>query len=840
MKKSILTFFVLMAGLIQFTIAQPGNDTAKDTSWKKVYRETTPVINDLVHTKIDARFDYDKSYMYGKVWLTVKPHFYAADSLKLDAKGMDINKVAVVKGAAMQPLKYEYDGWELKIKLDKTYTRFQNYIIYIDYTAKPNEVKVKGSAAINDAKGLYFINPKGEEANKPTQIWTQGETEATSVWCPVIDKPNQKTTQETVMTVPAKYVTLSNGKLVLQKKNTDGTRTDTWKMELPHSPYLFFMGAGDYAVIKDVYKGKEVSYYVEKEYAPVARKIFGHTPEMIAFFSRITGVDYPWAKYAQITARDYVSGAMENTTATLHQESAQQDARELIDGNIWESTIAHELFHQWFGDYVTTESWSNITLNESFANYSETLWDEYKYGKDAGDAQNFSDMQGYLQSGSEKKDLVRFHYADKEDMFDAVSYNKGGRILHMLRNYLGDSAFFKGLNNYLTANKFKSAEAHQLRLAFEEVSGRDLNWYFNQWYFGGGHPKLNIDYNYDDAAKKVTVTVKQTQAGDKIFKLPVAIDVYTGANKERHQVWVENKTDSFVFNYSTKPDLINFDGDKILLADKKDNKTLENFIHQYKYAGLYLDRREAIDAAAKKQDDPKALELLKAALKDKYSGLRNYALGKLDMKKENVKKEVESIVIDLSKTDAKSVVKAKALGLLSNYNKAEYKEILVKALNDSSYSVAGTALEALGKIDETMAFEKAQQLSKLPAKGKLQQEITGSIIKYGDETAFEMIADNYTKMPLSQAKFEATGPFGQFLAKVKDTDKLKKGVDAIVEFREAIPESFREQTDPFINGSVLKALLTKKEEAMKTNPADASVLQQQIDYIKAKLDKKGF
>ena len=296
----------------------------------------------------------------------------------------------------------------LDIKLDKTYKGGENYTIYIDYTSKPNEYTGKGSAAITDAKGLYFINPKGEEKDKPTQIWTQGETEATSVWCPTIDKPNQKTTQEISMTVPDKYVTLSNGKLAAQKKNADGTRTDTWKMDQPHAPYLFFMGVGDYAVVKDSYKGKEVSYYVEKEYAPVARKIFGNTPEMMAFFSKVLGVEYPWVKYAQMTARDYVSGAMENTTATLHQESAQQDARELIDGNSWESTIAHELFHQWFGDLVTTESWSNLTLNESFANYSETLWDEYKYGKDAGDAQNYNDMQGYLQSQSDKKDLVRF------------------------------------------------------------------------------------------------------------------------------------------------------------------------------------------------------------------------------------------------------------------------------------------------------------------------------------------------------------------------------------------------------------------------------------------------
>src|SRR5688500_10403169 len=191
---------------------------------------------------------------------------------------------------------------------------------------------------------------------------------------------------------------------------------------------------------------------------------------------------------------------MENTTATIHQESAQQDARELIDGNNWESTIAHELFHQWFGDYVTTESWSNLTLNESFANYSEYLWQEYKYGKDAADEHNFDETNGYLQSQAEKKDLVRFYYEDKEAMFDAVSYNKGGRILHMLRNYVGDSAFFRSLNSYLTENKFGTAESHQLRIAFEKITGKDLNWFWNQWYFGSGHPKLDIKYIYDDAA----------------------------------------------------------------------------------------------------------------------------------------------------------------------------------------------------------------------------------------------------------------------------------------------------------------------------------------------------
>ena len=415
MKKILIGLFALVT--TQVVLAQDPREPAQDTTWKSIYRGSATIINDLVHTRIDAKFDYARSYMYGKAWITLKPHFYPTDSLTLDAKGMDIKKVALVKGGSTLPLKYKYDGWVLDIKLDKTYKGGECYTLYIDYTAKPDEVKVKGSAAISDAKGLYFINPRGEEKDKPTQIWTQGETEATSVWVPTIDKPNMKTTQETIMTVPAKYVTISNGKLVSQKKNTDGTRTDTWVMDLPHAPYLFFMGVGDYAVIRDTYKGKEVNYYVEKEYAPVARKIFGHTPEMMGFFSRFTGVEYPWVKYSQMTARDYVSGAMENTTATLHTDALQQNARQLNDENKYEDYISHELFHQWFGDLVTAESWSNLTLNESFADYSEYLWREYKYGKDDADRHAYNEMRSYLLSDSEDKDLVRFYYKDREDMF---------------------------------------------------------------------------------------------------------------------------------------------------------------------------------------------------------------------------------------------------------------------------------------------------------------------------------------------------------------------------------------------------------------------------------------
>ena len=785
--------------------AQNADDNElKDTSWKKIFRAASPKINDLVHTRLDVRFDYSKAQLYGKEWLTLKPHFYATDSLTLDAKGMEIKEIAILRGNAKTPLKYTYDGWQLNIMLDKLYKGGEAYTLYIDYISKPNEVKVKGSAAISDAKGLYFINPSGEDKEKPIQIWTQGETEANSVWMPTIDKPNQKTTQEIYMTVPAKYVTLSNGLLMSQKKNTDGTRTDYWKMDLPHAPYLFFMGVGDFAIIKDSYKGKEVSYYVEKKQAQYAKGVFGFTPEMMKFYSEKLGVDYPWQKYNQIVGRDYVSGAMENTTATLHQESAYQNARQLTEGNRWETVICHELFHQWFGDLVTTESWSNITVNESMADYSQTLWMEYKHGRDAGDDENQQGLTQYLSNPIEAtKDLVRFKYIDKEDVFDLVSYQKGGRVLHMLRNYVGDDAFFKSLNNYLTTNKFKTGEAAQMRLAFEEVTGKDLNWYWNQWYYGSGHPELKINYLYDDAAGKAAVIIEQTQSTGKIFKLPIAIDIYNGSSKKRHQVWVENKIDTFQFSYTKRPDLINVDGDKIILCEKKDNKTAENFIHQIKYAPLYLDRKEALDYFA-----TKGMKELSEGLKDKYAPLREYTLSKLAASKFAKDAAVIKTAEELAAKEKDKKTKAAALSFLGKTGDAKFLNLFKSNVTDSSYSVAGAALSGLAVIEPENAYTLAKKYTG-DAKGDLSAVISDIIMDKGDEGDFEFIARNYNEAPPSQDKVGASAAFAAYLIKVTDNVNVKKGIDMIVAFRNLIPDQYKSFVDPAIKSGLDKLAKAK-------------------------------
>ncbi|MEX1383110.1 M1 family metallopeptidase, partial [Lutibacter sp.] len=215
----------------------------------KIYHPERDKINNLVHTKLKVDFNFEKSQLNGEAWITLTPHFYPTNKVTLDAKAFKINEVKVDNINAA----YNYSDNELTIELNKTYTKGEEYTVYVNYIARPEEVTQKGSENIKEAKGLYFIDPLEEDPDKPTQIWTQGETEASSCWFPTIDAPNQKTSQEIYMTVPSKFVTLSNGTLQSQIENNNGTRTDYWKMDQKHAPYLFFIGAGEFSVINDTW-----------------------------------------------------------------------------------------------------------------------------------------------------------------------------------------------------------------------------------------------------------------------------------------------------------------------------------------------------------------------------------------------------------------------------------------------------------------------------------------------------------------------------------------------------------------------------------------------------------
>jgi aminopeptidase N len=745
------------------------------------YQATETVFTDLIHTRLEVNFDWANSRMNGVAFITAKPHFYPSDSLILDAKGMDILKVQM----AGKDLVYTYDSEYLKINLGKTYNRSEPYTVKIDYIAKPDDRKTKGGAAITSDKGLFFINPKGDDPKRMPQIWTQGETESSSVWFPTIDAPNVKTSQEILITVDDKYATLSNGKLLSSKKSSYGTRIDHWKQDLPHAPYLFMLGIGEFKVVKDFYTRKdgskmEVNYYVEKEWEQYARDIFGETPKMIEYFSKLLMVEYPWDKYHQIVVRDYVSGAMENTGAVVFGDYAYKTKRDLLDGND-QSTIAHELFHHWFGDLVTAESWANLTLNESFANYSQYLWDEYRFGRDEADYQAMGEEDGYYQSASMGgyHELAWFHYGDKEQMFDGHSYNKGGRILHMLRNYLGDEAFFMSISKYLNDNKFKAAEYHQLRLAFEEVTGEDLNWFFKQWYEAKGHPVLKVSQALDVDNQTVTLSIEQNQDVEKfaLFRLPVDVEVHDSNGKKTHRIWVDEQTEEFSFPFNGILRAVIFDKDKMLLAKIDEKKPQEQLIYQFYNSDRFETRAQSLQNGVI-EGSLASDQMILDGLNDGFWNIREMAIQKSNQLSAERKDIAIKIIKNLMVSDPDSKVRAAAVSFLTkNTEEQDLAQMLKKAIDeDQSYLVIGTALKQLGKVDSDLAMTAAKNLES-ESSAKILAAIAQIYMNHGTETNAPFFKDILMNKDLgTYSQLEVMNFYTMFNARM-DEDQIEKSLE---------------------------------------------------------------
>lgn len=641
-----------------------------------IYRASYEQTTDVIHTNLSVSFNWDSAFVYGKAEITARPYFYASDEIVLDAKGFKINEVSLKGKDNNQALNYTYENQKIKIKLDRVYQNDEQFIVAIDYIAMPQKLKVGRDIFSPDDRGLYFINPKGK-GKKPQQIWTQGETENNSAWFPTIENPAEKMTHHINITVDNQFKTLSNGILKNSKTNNDGTRTDFWEMNQPHAPYLCMLAVGDFAITEDRWNGIAVNYYTEPSYAKHAKAVFGNTPEMLSFFSDILKFPYPWPGYNQIVVRDFVSGAMENTTASVFHEGLNLSDEEHADNN-QDDIIAHELFHHWFGNVVTCESWSNLTLNEAFATYAEYLWREYKNGN--GDAEHhlMQDAKSYFnQARNRDENVIRFDYADKEQMFDAISYSKGGLILHALRKEVGDDAFFASLNNYLVKNAYKSAEVHDLRLAFEEVIGRDLNWFFNQWFLASGYPQLNVNKTYDAVKKAVTIKVTQTQDTSKVavYKLPLTIRLVEDSLTVEKKVYLERREQEFVFPVKQQPEFVNIYAENLLVKTTEQDKRAKDFYNQYTYANNFGQKYEAAKYFNLNKQNEFAREVFDSALNDEawpiiYLGLSNF---KFDSNSSNAFDKIAK----LAQAHYNSLIRAEAVKVLKKY----FRDKITKEIN---------------------------------------------------------------------------------------------------------------------------------------------------------------
>ncbi len=602
-------------------------DTPEEETPKPAYKPADERTWDLIHTRLDLSFDIPQQKVIGRAELTLTPVFYTQQEVRIDAVGMTFSEVRIDGMAVDQ---YRYDGSVLTLPLDKPMRRDETLRVDIAYSAVPSDSSAEASAAITSDKGLFFIDPLDTLSYVPLQIWSQGETTFNSKWFPTFDQPNERHTQEVSITVADSLMTISNGSLVNAVRNPDGTRTDTWRLDLPHAPYLTMVAVGQWDKVSDFWRGRPVDYYVDKGYGPSARAIFAHTPEMLDFFSRILGYDFVWPKYAQVVVKEFVSGAMENTTAVTFGDFVQFYADDMIEEGTNDYIVAHEMFHHWFGDLVTCESWANLVLNEGFANYAEYRWYEFKYGRERADLSRLSELSGYFdQAAADPHPLVHYHYDKAGDMFDAHSYNKGGLVLHMLRDVVGDEAFFASLQYYLRAHDYDAAEIDDLRQAFETVTGRDLNWFFDPWYFGTGHPVLAFSHTYEESAGilRVSVTQKQEEKGyTPLFVLPMEIGIIGADHKLTvHQVRLDQKTQEFAFNVAGKPLAVIPDPRDILLAEMEDDPDEEDIVNRILYAPSLNHRI----SAWRKLGNVLPNELLDIVMIDSSQTMRRLAAGEL-------------------------------------------------------------------------------------------------------------------------------------------------------------------------------------------------------------------
>ena len=787
---------------------------------KNPYRYTKTRYWDLLDTELDITFDWSTSTAPCRASLIMTPLRYTQETISLDAVGFLIGSVNLV--GEQDSLVYEYDGQILDISLPELYTIEDTLQLEITYVARPEMNVEGGSSAIQSDKGLYFINPTGQFKDKPRQVWTQGETQSNSRWVPTFDQPNEQATHTIHITVDTMFETLSNGILQSSRVHDNGTKTDTWRMDLPHAPYLMMIAVGDYAITRDSWNGIPLEYYVEKPFAGDAEAIFPDAAPMLDFFSDYTGVPYPWAKLGQVVVRDYVSGAMENTTAIVYGEFVQLTARELIDRTRNEEICAHEIFHHWFGDLVTCESWSNTVLNEGFANFGEYLWLEHKYGLDEAEAHRRNELAGYLnQARRIQHPLVDYHYDHQDGMFDAHSYNKGGLVLHMLRDYLGEPAFQAGLNRYLVRNAYSTVEIHDLRLAMEFVSGEDLNWFFNQWYHQSGHPEIAWNWSYDSIGQQLSITIEQVQdipENGSVYILPTEFAVLNSKDRIlRFPLVIEEQKQVFTYHLKEKPLLVDLDPDRGLLMEQEaPDWSLHSAKAYWRTTPSVWSRLDILELLGKEGVNLKPYPWQDAFWQVRLTALEN---------RTTVDTEFLPSLIKLVELDPRSEVRAQALALLNGEEIPDYPNFLLGLVySDPAYPVVATALHLLMDVNRDMAMNALESLES-------DVSITSTLIISG----LYARSEDVSRIPFFLSAWNRVNGFPriQFMKNYIDLARYASQEDKKLAISRLTEEAHSNTWTTTRRYSAFRTLAVFRQHLLNSDPELAEVISSNLDRIKS-------
>jgi aminopeptidase N len=635
---------------------------------------------DAIRYRISLNVDLEKKSLKGENRITMVPLRDGFSKCVLDAEYLVVNGVTNENG---NPVKFEQKDNQVFIDFNRTYGHTDTIRFTVTYVLE------------KETLGLRFIN---ESPTNPKQVSSDCFPNKARQWIPCYDYPHDKVATEMVVTVDEKYKVLSNGRLVGVTKNP-GTATWTWhwSQDLPHSTYLINLSIADYEVIKDSLGSLPVNYWVYHWHKEDAMRSFAKTPHMIDFFNKLYGFDFPWDKYDQVIST-YMGGGAEATSATLLGEGAVTDKNAEQDFS-YERVIAHEIAHQWWGDVITLRSWEHTWLNESFATYSDNLYTRAEYGEDAGAYDLLGKKNQYLNEARNRyvRPIVFNRYNDPGDNFDSHTYPKGATVLHLLRYQLGDDAFFRTLSAFLHEHAFQPVDTHDFMKTVKEVTGINMDWFFDQYIFKPGHLVVEVTKAWDPISKKLKLTVVQKQdslPGVPVYTVPVNIGFSFSGKKTVKEIWLREKSESFEFGFDTEPLLVRFDEGNYLLKEITFRKPMKELLYQAGNDDV-IGRLAAVDELREFNTEPSVIDTwAKMASGDSFWAVRQAAIV-------NLGKYASRAQINLIKSalgDENSKVRQSAVRILGDLKDPALVKLLKKTFeSDNSYVVQAEALRSIGK-----------------------------------------------------------------------------------------------------------------------------------------------
>lgn len=508
---------------------------------------------DARHYRIVTSFDKTRKRIFGETTVSLSPLKSGLQSIELDAVGLSFSSVRLMPGGV--PLGFRIGPSSILIELDRSYAPDETIVIELRYDAKP-------------VLGVTFVDA-GRMPGRPAhsdQIWTQGEPEYSRHWFPSYDFPDDKATTEQILVVDADETAIANGELLSRNLNDAGKRVFHYRISQPHSVYLTSFVVGKYVKLTDSYNGIPLGFYTYPGAESLTRPAFAPTARMMKIFEELTGVAFPYSKYDQTIVAKFPLGGMENITATTMSDFDVF----MVDRNVFivEDLVSHELAHSWFGNLVTCRNWAELWLNEGFATFMEAVYREKAYGEAEYLRKIRESAEIYFleEFGMKRKRGLYNRLARPDDsIFDGVTYQKGGVVLHMLRRKIGEEAFWAGVRLFLNRHRFGVVESTDLRAALEETSGRNLAEFFDQWVYGTRFPRLEIEHKYRKTEGILEIRVRQTQPTDQltppVFAFVMDVDFQIDGKAERVTLEIDRREQTFSIPVRSVPTAVKVDQD---------------------------------------------------------------------------------------------------------------------------------------------------------------------------------------------------------------------------------------------------------------------------------------